>query len=179
VYCGGVLPRDEEMQHTCYTIREVKSELSKAEGRPRCPWCDSRDVASMIYGSPSPYLTRECAVRKLFWGGRLVDGSEPQWHCMSCDREWGRPREDKTSYCALCGQPSSSTWCSACNERAREDAVKIFEEAKRELLRRERSSMTRAVTFVVLIRHVWANEATGLGTRTLQLPLSRLLSLAA
>lgn len=103
--------------------------MSEALGPPPCPWCESADVVPIEYGFP-PFWRRD-PPRKAVWGGCIVDGREPRWHCLRCSREWGRPYEEGPSYCERCGRPSRYSWCSACNERANEDAERILAEAFR------------------------------------------------
>jgi hypothetical protein len=132
VYCGSPITEATSSSTACRpcdSVLKVKRELSDAGAAPRCPWCDSTDARPILYGAPSDTLWKECASRNAVWGGCSVDGNEPQWSCRNCHRNWGRSLEPKSSYCNLCGRPSSQTWCHDCIRQNAEESARVFSEA--------------------------------------------------
>ena len=153
VYCGAMISGEEKRGlggHACFAIRRAKRELTESEARPVCPWCDSNDVAPIIYGFPSTEILEYCREKKAVWGGCCVSGLESHWGCLDCKREWGRSHEDESNYCSMCGRRSKNTWCSACNERILMDVNSMLAEANKELDVRIRARKT-IITFLFLL----------------------------
>jgi hypothetical protein len=163
VYCGkGIVEeRSTTACESCNAVRRIKSEMSTAEERPRCPWCDSTDTRPIFYGAPSSLMWQACARSGAVWGGCLVDGQEPQWSCGDCHRNWGSSREVESFYCNLCGNPSGKIWCPSCCAKNEEstrplgEALKAIskEEAKHEAIE---TAFLLYVVGQILGHSVWA-----------------------
>lgn len=56
-----------------------------------CPFCNSKDVAKIIYGYPSGDMIMSEATGKVKLGGCLIcmDYS-PEYHCNNCENQWDK-----------------------------------------------------------------------------------------
>lgn len=56
----------------------------------KCPFCNSKNVAKIIYGMPafSKKLEKELASGKVILGGCIVSDKAPLFHCNDCGRRW-------------------------------------------------------------------------------------------
>lgn len=155
----------------CLAVRAVKGELSRAEGSPPCPWCDSGEAVPVLYGYPTGGVFRLPAEQKAVWGGCCVDGHAPQWHCLDCGREWGRRREEKTHYCSTCGCSCSHSPCPSCQDRISEDVERILTEASREAEKdaRARSAGMMFLSLVLLLG-AWDFRSEGEQMETILYP---------
>ena len=114
---------------SCDSIQKTKAEMSAAEERPHCPWCDSACARPILYGAPSEALWRACSQLDAVWGGCLIDGHEPRWSCGLCHRNWGASGQSESRYCNLCGHPCSRFWCASCCARNDENSAQISTQA--------------------------------------------------
>ncbi len=97
-----------------------------------------------------------------------MSGFEPQWHCLDCGREWGRPHEEKPHYCSTCGSASSATFCSVCLNRINKDAERILAEASRIAEERARTRRVRVPLLVlILLLRTWGPRSWGGQTETI------------
>jgi hypothetical protein len=55
-----------------------------------CPFCNSKNVAEILYGLPafSKKLEKELNSGKLTLGGCCISDESPRFHCNSCVKEW-------------------------------------------------------------------------------------------
>lgn len=149
----------------CGSMIEVKRELSESE-ELACPWCDSREVAPISYGAPTDELWKLSAKGKVVWGGCCVSEYSAQWFCLSCHREWGRLREERSRFCGLCGCASDCGICSDCNTLIMMDAARILEETCKEAERRERLRMIRMMlSGLMLVLRLWDSGSEGMESR--------------
>jgi hypothetical protein len=179
VYCGRLLKEFSDVRTTscgqCRIVRSVKDELFGAEGSPPCPWCDSGRAVPIIYGYTSGQIPHLSAEEKAVWGGCCVSGSEPQWHCLDCGREWGRPHEEKFYYSSICGSACRTVPCSACIDRINEDAERILAEASKSAEEKARARKVRTLLLVlVLLVGTWDSMLGGEQTETILYPINRL-----
>ena len=59
----------------------------------KCPKCGNDSIAEILYGMVSPCdegLNKKLDTGEIFLGGCCIDNDSPQWHCNSCDHEWGK-----------------------------------------------------------------------------------------
>jgi len=55
---------------------------------PKCPSCGSDDVATIVFGYPSPELIEEMQQGKVALGGCCVSEDDPEWECTDCEHRW-------------------------------------------------------------------------------------------
>ena len=58
-----------------------------------CPKCKSSDVKKIIFGLPSDDFAKSDEAKKYGWGGCIVGGDNPAWHCDKCGHEWGKTKD--------------------------------------------------------------------------------------
>ena len=53
----------------------------------RCPVCNEKTVASILYGEPafSPKLAADLEEKRIVLGGCIVTDDDPKWQCTACD----------------------------------------------------------------------------------------------
>lgn len=61
----------------------------------KCPKCGAGNIAKLLYGMPSSCndnLNKKLDASKIILGGCVMhtDKENPQWHCNSCNHEWGK-----------------------------------------------------------------------------------------
>ena len=61
-----------------------------------CPSCGSDQVLPIQYGFPPDELMEESRQGRVILGGCCISDESPEWHCASCDHEWGRLFSDQT-----------------------------------------------------------------------------------
>lgn len=61
----------------------------------RCPKCNSRPVARIVYGLPyfSENETNEVDAGKIVLGGCIITDDDPAWQCVACGQEIYRTRK--------------------------------------------------------------------------------------
>lgn len=57
----------------------------------QCPKCGSQKVLRIVYGLLDPFAFKD----NMYPGGCVVFDDDPDWHCDSCDWEWGPKSEGK------------------------------------------------------------------------------------
>lgn len=56
-----------------------------------CPFCNSKDVAKIIYGYPSGDMIMSEATGKVKLGGCLINIEySPDYHCNNCENQWDK-----------------------------------------------------------------------------------------
>jgi len=63
--------------------------------KPRkCPKCDSKTVARILYGMPafSPELEKDLEYGKIVLGGCVINPDDPTWSCVKCGTNMYRER---------------------------------------------------------------------------------------
>lgn len=57
----------------------------------RCPNCNSKNVAEILYGLPiySKELEKKLEKGKIILGGCCITNNSPLFHCNDCSKEWG------------------------------------------------------------------------------------------
>jgi hypothetical protein len=62
----------------------------KSYKKNKCPYCNSKDVAKILYGLPSfsKKLEKELESGKLVLGGCCISEDSPLFHCNKCTKEW-------------------------------------------------------------------------------------------
>jgi len=58
------------------------------EGERRCPSCNSEQVATIVYGLPSPKLFEEADKGRVVLGGCVECEGNPEWKCKACKHAW-------------------------------------------------------------------------------------------
>jgi len=108
-------------------------------------------------------MWKACAERKAVWGGCCVNGLEPQWRCLNCGKEWGRPHEEKFHYCSICGSASSTVPCSFCRDRINEDAERILAEVAKSAVEeaRGRRRVILSLLGLILLLRTWGPRLWG------------------
>jgi len=58
----------------------------------KCPFCNSKRVAEILYGMPafSKELEQELKDEKIFLGGCVIHDDIPLFHCFKCGKDWGK-----------------------------------------------------------------------------------------
>ena len=56
--------------------------------KPRCPLCDSEDIAAIVFGYPSSEMIEGSERGTIKLGGCCVEEDDPKWHCKECEHEW-------------------------------------------------------------------------------------------
>ncbi len=59
----------------------------------KCPNCEADSIAKILYGMVSPCdegLNKKLDAGEIFLGGCCIEKDSPQWHCNSCNHEWGK-----------------------------------------------------------------------------------------
>jgi len=61
----------------------------------RCPKCNNRPVARIVYGLPyfSEKLANEVDAGKIVLGGCIITDDDPAWQCVACGQEIYRARK--------------------------------------------------------------------------------------
>ena len=61
-----------------------------------CPFCNSKNIAEILYGLPSfsPKLDKDLKSGKLILGGCCISEDSPRFHCNNCAKEW-KPNKKK------------------------------------------------------------------------------------
>ena len=54
----------------------------------KCPKCGSENIASIVFGFPSPEMIEELNSDKIVLGGCCVTEDDPEWHCKDCEHDW-------------------------------------------------------------------------------------------
>lgn len=69
-----------------------------------CPYCNSKDVAKILYGYPSGDMIMLEAAGKIKLGGCLIcmDYS-PQYHCNDCENQWDKEEAIYYAYQKITG----------------------------------------------------------------------------
>jgi len=55
---------------------------------PKCPKCQSENVAAIEFGLPSPEMIEARERGEIVLGGCCVAEDDPEWHCKDCEHEW-------------------------------------------------------------------------------------------
>ena len=63
-----------------------------------CPYCNSKDVAKIVYGYPSGDMIMQEAVGKIKLGGCIITGIDPEYFCNNCEREWDKEEAIEHAY---------------------------------------------------------------------------------
>ncbi len=58
------------------------------EDNPKCPSCESRNVAAIAYGFPGPEMIEEAQRDDIVLGGCCFGENDPEWHCNKCEHQW-------------------------------------------------------------------------------------------
>jgi hypothetical protein len=58
------------------------------KAKPKCPKCQSEDVARILFGYPSPEMFEGADRGDIVLGGCCVEVDDPDWHCKDCEHEW-------------------------------------------------------------------------------------------
>ncbi len=63
-----------------------------------CPFCNSENIAKILYGSPSysKKLESELESGKVILGGCCITVGRPLFHCNDCAKEWNPNKKDKS-----------------------------------------------------------------------------------
>jgi len=56
--------------------------------KPKCPECDSENVAAIAFGYPSSEMMEQSDRGDIVLGGCCVTEDDPEWHCYDCEHEW-------------------------------------------------------------------------------------------
>lgn len=58
--------------------------------RPKCPECDSKNIAGIFWGMPvfDEKLEHDLDAGLIVLGGCCVTGEDPEWHCNDCGCEF-------------------------------------------------------------------------------------------
>ena len=56
--------------------------------KPQCPQCDSKNIAVIEFGFPSPEMIEGSDRGEIVLGGCCVTEDDPEWHCKDCEYEW-------------------------------------------------------------------------------------------
>lgn len=59
-----------------------------SRAKPRCPLCNSENVAGILFGYPGPEMSEASERGEIVLGGCCVTEDDPKWHCKDCEREW-------------------------------------------------------------------------------------------
>lgn len=56
-----------------------------------CPFCGSKNIAEYLYGLPcfNEALEKDLEAKRIILGGCMIDGSEPDYHCNDCEKDFG------------------------------------------------------------------------------------------
>jgi hypothetical protein len=62
--------------------------------RGRCPRCDSKEIARILWGMPAfdEDLERALDEGNVVLGGCLISEADPNRHCLACEYEWRQTR---------------------------------------------------------------------------------------
>ncbi len=53
-----------------------------------CPSCKAKEGVDIIYGMPSPELFEKSERNEVALGGCILEDSQPDRRCLSCNHEW-------------------------------------------------------------------------------------------
>jgi len=59
-----------------------------SKNHPKCPSCNSDNVAAIAFGYPGPEMIEEADRGDIVLGGCCVEEDDPEWHCKDCAHEW-------------------------------------------------------------------------------------------
>lgn len=86
--------RSNKIQPDTETI--IQNQDFDLSQKPACPHCSSTDVAKIVYGKPA--LTRQILqgmeTGEIISGGCMIHNGAPQWHCHSCNQQFGQLQFD-------------------------------------------------------------------------------------
>lgn len=69
-----------------------------------CPYCNSKDVAKILYGYPSGDMIMLEAAGRVKLGGCLIDIEySPEYHCNNCKKQWDREEAIDYAYSKIIG----------------------------------------------------------------------------
>ncbi len=62
----------------------------KSKKKIKCPYCNSTNVAKILYGLPvfSKNLAKELENGKTFLGGCVISEDSPRYRCNDCLKTW-------------------------------------------------------------------------------------------
>lgn len=53
-----------------------------------CPKCQSKNIAAIVFGFPSPEMIEGEDKGDIVLGGCCVEVDDPEWRCKDCEHEW-------------------------------------------------------------------------------------------
>ena len=56
----------------------------------KCPKCDSRDIAPILYGMPSFGMQDQEMRGEIYRGGCCMEIDAPDRHCNDCEHQWSK-----------------------------------------------------------------------------------------
>jgi hypothetical protein len=83
---GHVSPefwRNQALEHL-----RLQLAYDKGMSRPRCPSCESEEVAKITHGYPGLEMLEALDRGEIVLGGCCVTEDDPEWHCKDCEYEW-------------------------------------------------------------------------------------------
>jgi ribosomal protein L37AE/L43A len=70
----------------------VRNQKIDVHNRPACPHCGAAEVVKIIYGKPplTRQLLEDLESGRVISGGCMIHSGAPEWHCSSCNNEFGQ-----------------------------------------------------------------------------------------
>lgn len=59
-----------------------------SRAKPKCPSCNSENVATIAFGYPGPEMITAAERGEIVLGGCCITEDDPEWHCKDCEHEW-------------------------------------------------------------------------------------------
>ena len=75
-------------RHAILLAKYHRTGESMSKKKPQCPQCDSKNIAVIEFGFPSPEMIEGSDRGEIVLGGCCVTEDDPEWHCKDCEYEW-------------------------------------------------------------------------------------------